>query len=74
MTLKEFRENYLVGCFLLKSARTGKILFRSWINKNVTKYDDYKVVTVWSEIRIVELESTFGNYARPIMGIYLSGL
>lgn len=72
ITFKEFKANILKGGYILKGGRTGNILFQSWRHRDTSKYDDSEVVAVWADVRVVE--SPFGDYVRPITGIYLSGL
>lgn len=72
ITFKEFKNSMLQGGYILKGARTGKTLFQSWIHRDTSKYDDSEVVSVWADFKLVK--STFGDYVRPVMGIYLSGL
>lgn len=70
MKLKELFEHVSSGThYKLIGAMTGKLLFRSWRNKETDKFDDYNVATIRSAARLVSTD-----FVNPIIEIWLSGL
>lgn len=63
--------------YKLIGAKTGKILYKSWVNKNLDKFKDLEV-TESSIVASLQVQSGVINgepeYVRPIILIYVSGL
>ena len=58
--------------YYLKGAKTGKVLFRSWVNKKTDKFDNDLICSIWGDTR--KVDCPYGGYVTPIFGIFLSGL
>lgn len=71
MTLAEFKQCEIQGAYVLRGARTGKIIFQSWRNKPTNKYDNQLVASVYSDVR--RSDEPFGCWLRPFITIYISG-
>ena len=63
--------------YKLIGAKTGKTLYKSWVNKNLDKFKDLDVAVIPLDVSIhIQHRVIMGEpeYIRPIILIYVSGL
>lgn len=54
------------------SAYNGKILCYEFNAKKHTEIGEREICDVWADIQVTD--SSFGNYARPIMCVFVNGM
>ena len=72
MILSEFYEFYCKSELKVMSAFNGKVLCHKFNPKKHSGIADREVHTVWAEIKSSPNYS-FGNYAKPIICVYVDG-
>lgn len=63
--------------YKLIGAKTGKTLYKSWVNKNLDKFKDLEVINIPIQASFqIQRGVIIGEpeYVRPIILIYVSGL
>ena len=72
MTLSEFYEHHCKSDLKVLSAFNGKVLCRNFNPQKHVEIADREVHSVWAEI-VVTTRCSFGNYAKPIICVYVDG-
>lgn len=72
MKLSEFYECFCKSELKVLSAFNGKVLCHNFNPKKHESIADREVNTVWAEIK-VSPNYSFGNYAKPIICVYVDG-
>lgn len=72
MTLSEFYKHYCKSELKVLSAFNGKVLCRNFNPNKHENIADREVHAVWAEVSVAP-HFTFGNYAEPIICVYVDG-